>query len=304
MKTPRTTGELQLSSIFLGLAKMDAHWSQLPVETLEAALCQAIPTLSAQEMANIFYSMGNMGLSWSELRLETLRSLAASFEVVAREMTSQGLANSMYGLSVMSFDSFKYRSILDSMKPVEREKLELLWRMFLACVKRFRNLPLANCQPENYTQFCVFFELLSILPGGKEMGYKPIFQPPHRVKSTNTHLATSKALTLALNEVDMGKFRVVNEYAAFSGIFDVDIAVFQGDMLAAFVEVDGFGHYTAGGTQLKRIDLLKQFLCGHRYPGVPVYRISNAKVTAMGEEAVGKELAMQIAGDVQKARAC
>ena len=86
-----------------------------------------------------------------------------------------------------------------------------------------------------------------------------------------------------------------------SGISPVDCAVYLGDLLVAFIEVDGEHHYTVANT-LRRQDLLKEHLYAYACPGVIWMRVKNASIEDDGPEKVALAFATAIHNRVSKHR--
>jgi len=92
-------------------------------------------------------------------------------------------------------------------------------------------------------------------------------------------------------------FRIENEFSGLHAVFPIDAAVYRGDRLLAFLEVDGETHFTydiRGQKQLRRIDKLKMFLYRNRFPSIPIYRVNVEDSNKYGVDAVCRELAMSI----------
>ena len=93
------------------------------------------------------------------------------------------------------------------------------------------------------------------------------------------------------------EFRIENEFPGLHAVFPIDAAVYRGDRLIAFLEVDGDTHFTydmRGQKQLRRIDMLKMFLYRNRFPSIPIYRINVEDSNKYGMDAVCRDLAMSI----------
>ena len=116
---------------------------------------------------------------------------------------------------------------------------------------------------------------------------------------SSLHSSIVQAMGSAFQTIDPDAFEIANEYLGLAGpIFAVDCAVFYRDKLAAFVEVDGYCHYTPQEAQIRRKDLLKEFLYKVQHPEVPMYRLRAAQIYAIGESKSGNALAQWIANDI------
>jgi hypothetical protein len=87
------------------------------------------------------------------------------------------------------------------------------------------------------------------------------------------------------------RLRIENEFSGLSGgLYPVDAAVWIGDRLLAFIEVDGVSHYRKSANEkLRRRDELKQWLYRHQYPNVPMLR-----TRLLDPNEGGKELSLKI----------
>ncbi len=109
--------------------------------------------------------------------------------------------------------------------------------------------------------------------------------------STPMHTNIAAATLLELYRVSR-KYSVQNEFSGLkTGIFPVDCVVYLDDKIAAFIEIDGRYHYTADGGQLRRQNLLKEYLYAQNYPGVPMFRVKNAEAMQMSVQMAAKSLA-------------
>lgn len=260
----------QLFNLLQGLSKMSALWNHLPIDALEAALTQIAPELSRHGLASTLLSLGTMGAAWKSMQPCTLYALTEALKVHGPLMSSQEMANSMYGLALMFFDC--------QQQDDNQQAWSMLWEAIQTLTQRFSSFPRDGFIQCDTSQFSLFFELIATMPAGKQLiadalGQKPIFSSETHVPSV-LHMAVAEALPKALSALQAGSFRVVNEFSGINGAFEVDIAVYHADRLIALVEVDGSFHYTVDGG-LRRIDHFKEHLYACQFPTVPLLRIRN-----------------------------
>jgi hypothetical protein len=212
----------------------------------------------------------------------------------------------MYALAFMTFDedfeSYQQfmrhsnsRELSSGLISENHMKIHLLWQIHRYLLDRFSKIHSNEYGQENYDQFAIYFDTLSCIPGGKELlletlGKIPQISGPGGNIPSRLHAMTYYALQDALIEISP-KFDLFNEFSGLRAVFPIDIAVFYGSELYAFVEVDGEFHYKMEGSVLQRKDYLKSFIYSSRYPGIPLYRIRGDQINRMGVEGAGKALA-------------
>eukprot|EP00981_Chlorochromonas_danica_P007455 scaffold1754_cov180-Ochromonas_danica.AAC.11 len=284
---------------------MEALWRYLPREALEAVLIHMLPGSYQQELSNVIYALGVLEARWDDLSLDVLQALTKVAKSRIDKMSVQELANIMYAFALMTYDcDYDYSttsttttttstitSTTNLVDTVKREKMSLLWTFHHVMLEKFSKLELAEYNQENYDQFSIYFEFLSVLPGGRRRS-GPAGNVPSRL-----HAMTANALEEALIQFS-SKFSIFNEFSGLGGVFPIDVAIYYDDKLFAFVEVDGDFHY-GPDQQLQRKDRLKEFIYNMRYPDVPLYRIRFDQIHSLGAEQAGKALAMWITRQVQ-----
>lgn len=70
----------------------------------------------------------------------------------------------MYSIALLTFD-FPFVPP----GPDNDPSMALIWRQHERLLEAFSRIPYANWSRENYDQFAIYFELLTIVPGGLEM---------------------------------------------------------------------------------------------------------------------------------------
>ena len=112
------------------------------------------------------------------------------------------------------------------------------------------------------------------------------FYPSRPTMSSKFHSDTVKETIMYLNQdVNDGDdiYEIKNEFNGLSrGIFPIDSAVYFGKKLIAFIEIDGEFHYKVMGQQLRRKDLLKEFLYQQTYKNIPLFRIRADQCAVIG----------------------
>ena len=89
----------------------------------------------------------------------------------------------------------------------------------------------------------------------------------------------------------ISSIRIENEYSGLSGgLYPVDAAIWLGDQLVAFIEVDGRFHYRISANEkLRRRDELKEWLYLKHYPTIPMLR-----TRSLDSNQSGRDLALEI----------
>lgn len=258
--------------VLSGLANMGAVWAQLPRQTLEHMIGNIAPKVDQQNMAGCIYNLAVLGASWDGLPLTTISALCNAFEISAPRMDTQSIANSMFGLAMLSFD---ISSAIEA-----QDKRELLLSASRAALRKFRQIDKSSGSTEKcWSQFSTFFEVLRTLPGGKqliaeELGNRPSFAS-HRRNQEPTSL--HRDLSGALQNMLGGKFHVANKVDRLqAGTLEADMVVsHKNGTLIAFVEINGkMDHVMVNDTlALRRRQLLKQHLYAQHYPDAPLFRV-------------------------------
>lgn len=239
------------------LGMMDAYWGQFDA-AFQTALLNPFLTPSKhflpQHYSNFIYGLAAMDVTWRKLAAHS-DQLIATYLGVIPIMDAQQLTNTMYATIMMAFDC------MDSAAP---------WSLFHALCQRYRTL---QCDSkEAKSQAKVFFEVLSAFPQGhamilEELGSKPSIDVPAANITNQAHRRVAKEFCRLLPD-----FEVENEFSCVGGVWDIDIALKRDGQVVAFVEVNGMVHYKLEG-QLRRKDLLKEFIYAHTFPGRKIYRI-------------------------------
>ena len=97
-----------IANTLWGLAKMDATWNDLPKDNLMNAFMRCKHSVNSQETSNVLYGIAWMDVAWDALSHEFQVALLDALERTSAQMTIQEVANSMYSLALMTFDSKWY----------------------------------------------------------------------------------------------------------------------------------------------------------------------------------------------------
>ena len=95
-------------------------------------------------------------------------------------------------------------------------------------------------------------------------------------------------------KLQSGRYKLINEFSGLQSVFPIDTAVFCGDELVAFIEIDGITHEKHTDERLGRKDMLKEKLYSLKYPNVPLLRISTAHIDVVGYKRAGETLANDV----------
>jgi len=202
---------------------------------------------------------------------------------------SQALANIIYGLSLMVFDT-ESRQLTADLTPVHIALLDAVSDMGV--------LKFSDIEKE---QILIYIHLLHTVLPASEVSLIDAHCPKHIIRADATNDVPSKlqesvisALTNALRRRNHA-LEVANEYSAFSGVFPVDATVFEGELPVAFVEVDGPHHFhfsaAEGRAKLRRKDIMKETLYRRKHPTATFIRVRYDQVDHFGSKYVGSEIA-------------
>jgi len=78
-----------VSNSIWALSKMDAPWSEMPIENIQRSVIRCSERFSHQELANTIYGIAQMEAIWSEISLDVALSLEISLKLLADQMTVQ-----------------------------------------------------------------------------------------------------------------------------------------------------------------------------------------------------------------------
>lgn len=292
-----------VANILSGFAGMGAKWDQLPKIELESVIARLAPELTEDSVAVCIDSLAKMEATWTDLPLDTVRALAKALNAAAPNLESRQLSTCMYGVALMCFDVQLVN--VKAADETEKEKKRLLDNIVTTLTKCYDPSIAATCGRKERSQFSIYFAWLSTLPDGKEMMTKHLgkktVRPPSKV-DTALQLALSDALPKALQqEQPDGVFRVDHQFDGFRGVFGITTAIYQGDQLIALVEVDRRAaanekHWKHSNKQslVHRRNLLRDYLCPQPYRNVPICHASNHNLATKGADAMAAELAQFI----------
>ena len=109
-----------ISAIFTALKRLDVQWNLLS-QDLRNALLSSLPDSQActeQVVANILYSLGGMNANWTTLPADDKEKIILSVRHIAKDLTSQGLSNTMWGLSKMEYSGERIPELEDKIRKV------------------------------------------------------------------------------------------------------------------------------------------------------------------------------------------
>lgn len=298
-------GELAKASVILKsnenilytfLLPQDASWSCISIQRLEEAFCRCESSFNPQEICNSIYGFAILDSSWKDLSYTTKMTMVQALNRNAAALDNQEIANIMYSVALMTFDANIDNSILVScldMKNSPPIKLvcdndseqQILWKMHIINLWKYRNIDLTACSRENYDQFAIYFELMDIIPGGKELvklilgdSVAPCYSGPCGTIPSRLHANSVHWMMQYLDQLETGRFSLFNEYSGLRGVFPIDAAVYDRGELLAFIEIDGESHYKQVNQMLRRKDRLKEYLYEVNYPSIKLFRIRSDQV--------------------------
>lgn len=312
----------------LGLCWESVSRRSIPfVRSFTKAITSVLSNGTITEIAGVIFGMGLMECSWEQLppscRRDIIRSILTAFclsetmsppknqpfmtkgtETVAAaddgrsgfdsyngalSSRSQALANIIYGLSLMVFDT-ESRQLTADLTPVHIALLDAVSDMGV--------LKFSDIEKE---QILIYIHLLHTVLPASEVSLIDAHCPKHIIRADATNDVPSKlqesvisSLTSALRRRNHA-LEVANEYSAFSGVFPVDATVFEGELPVAFVEVDGPHHFhfsaAEGRAKLRRKDIMKETLYRRKHPTATFIRVRYDQVDHFGSKYVGSEIA-------------
>lgn len=289
-----------IANVIWGLAKMDAAWDEVPMSALLEAFVRVAKVLGPQEISIIIYGLAELDMSWLDIS-EDIRELIC--EVILRNsnrLSMQELANIMYSLAKFTFDyQLDLSENINSITSKEKQNdSTLLYKVHVAILKAFHETAPEDIESENFDQLAIYFELLVTIPGGVDLaerilGGVPSISGPCATVPSRLHANVASALLEFLRRTS-SDYSIFNEFCGLSGTFPIDSAVYLGEKLVAFVEIDGEFHYKQLSQKLRRKDKLKEHLYRVRYPDVPLFRIRSDQCSAIGYDRAGQSLASWI----------
>lgn len=151
-----------ISNSLWALAKMDADWNDMPNVQLEEAFNRCVHSLSAQEICNSIYGFAILDAAWTDLSLLTKRTIVDALKRNAEFLDHQEVANVMYSLSLLTFDAVGAGDWSGSGSGQDDESSALMWEVHRTILSFYCTLDPANYSKENYDQFAMYFEMMSV----------------------------------------------------------------------------------------------------------------------------------------------
>eukprot|EP01039_Chlorochromonas_danica_P004309 gene4309-4730_t len=277
-----------VSTLLWSLAEMDAILDTFP-SAARTAILQAVEKnleeMSSSELSLTIWGLSGGEASWDMLAEPVKWGINSALRRLSNNMTvPKEVANAAHGLSLLCFDAqdctgVAYRGVHEAMLDIIRQHYE-----------RITSLK-ENEQIRTFVQYVKARQVL--------MDNRRIPASLLAVHSVSTSASTaSKLEQRVMNGLKQAikdlpgshDFEVTKEWSGLEGIFPVDAAILRRGQVLVLLEVDGPHHYRHDG-QLRRSDLLKQFLYRNSYPSAVFHRISYDEEEKVGADALGKELA-------------
>lgn len=192
---------------------------------------------------------------------------------------------------------------------------KILLSMHLAILRCYNQLDLSRYHSIDLDQLLIYITTLESIPNGKKLiqKYFPTLQEKtssFQAKSTSSskfHSDTIRETLSYLNNEAIASqdmplsYEIVNEFCGLDrGIFPIDSAVYYKNDLIAFIEIDGEFHYKQMGQQLRRKDLLKEFLYKQAFKNIPLFRIRADQCAVIGISKAAFALSKWIKGSLDK----
>ena len=282
----------EIAGVIFGMGLMECSWEQLPpscrrdiIRSILTAFCLS-ETMSPPK--NQPFMTKGTETAADDDDDDDGKSAFDSYNG-ALSSRSQALANIIYGLSLMVFDT-ESRQLTADLTPVHIALLDAVSDMGV--------LKFSDVEKE---QILIYIHLLHTVLPASEVSLIDAHCPKHIIRADATNNVPSKlqesvisALTSALRRRNHA-LEVANEYSAFSGVFPVDATVFEGELPVAFVEVDGPHHFhfsaAEGRAKLRRKDIMKETLYRRKHPTATFIRVRYDQVDHFGSKYVGSEIA-------------
>lgn len=233
------------------------------------------------------------------------------------------MANVMYSFAIMTFDTIAEDIRDENGEPLPRKlarsskrkresgkavttsnekdlRLQNTWNIHEILLECFKNSVKTSFEKENFDQFAIYFELMRVVPKGRELvqkiiGEHPSPSGPSATVPSRLHAQTAQAMHAQLLKYSED-FDIFNEFSGLQGVFPIDTAVYYKEKLVALVEIDGEYHYKS--QQLRRKDRLKHFLYRYHYKNIPLYRMKYDQINVITTNKAGEALANWIAKDL------
>eukprot|EP01031_Cornospumella_fuschlensis_P027911 gene27911-33707_t len=223
-----------------------------------------LQALNEKGIAGTLYALALMDASWSGLTLPTQLSLCCALNRSCQAMTAQEVANTMYSLAVLSFDSnysYSYQHLSPSSNPpspAEKAQFDSTMLLYYAHSKvmeafkthlqlskyygnstasqplspnstpnTYLNMSISS-EPINLSQFAIYFNTMYAHEHTTQLVREILGDhiPTIRIQACNTPSALHTSIYQELSTVlNDGRYVMVNEFQGLGGIFPIDIAV-------------------------------------------------------------------------------
>merc|ERR1711871_1835480 len=150
------------------IALLEPDWNEIPSVQLEDAFNRCVDSLSAQEICNSIYGFAILDAAWNELSINTKTTIVQALRRNENSLDHQEVANVMYSLSLLTFDVEDPNYKINGGENWE-ESVDLMWEVHEIVLKFYCTLDPAEYHKENYDQFAMYFEMMSINPKGVEL---------------------------------------------------------------------------------------------------------------------------------------
>jgi hypothetical protein len=289
----------EVAGMILGMGFMESSWYDLSDRDRKYVI---------DGLTRVFSSSSNMpGLHtinepfmFKHKKLGNPTSNNQVYEMNSKEevvLTTQLIANAMYGLSMMIFDCTNSTRI-NELLPVHITLCEALSKFnfmevslqekeqilaYLNIVNTVLHLKIDSSFADHLEESFLSSPFLFVQPNIENR------QDPKTVSKLQQSVVSSISRELKIRNDEL---KVRKEYSSFCGAFPVDAVVLEGDQPVAFVEVDGPQHFVEG--QLRRKDLMKETLYRKKHPCATFTRVNFDQVDHLGAKYVGREVANYI----------
>lgn len=278
---------------------------------LSSAIIRTLPRMKSQEVSSVIWGLSGTGIAWDSLPPALRWSINIALRRISDTMSPQDVANSAYGLTLLSFDTE------NSFDPGFRGAHDTL-------LNKLRKVSIthssSNVELEQLRTFAHFYETFKIgassdvirgnrVPrkllelnelSGKEFGLNCV------ARGSNLQYRVIEGLKTAFDTLDSNinpyvkDIHVDTEVSSFGGILPVDALIcienkykVNKNEVLAILEIDGPQHYREDGS-LRRVDLLKEFMYLRRHPKAIFCRIRWDEANKLGVNTIGDSLANQI----------
>merc|ERR1711871_8772 len=275
---------------------------------LFGSIVRTLPEMKSQEVSSVIWGLSGTGIAWDSLP-QTLRwSINIALRRVSDDMSPQDVANSAYGLTLLSFDTD------NPLDPGFRGAHDTL----INKLKTTSEMQISNVELEQLRTFAHFYETfkvgasIDVIRGARvpriflEFESSEEFHLNREVRGSNLQYRVIEGVKSAFDALEGDSYPYIKdiyidtEVSSFGGILPVDALIcienkykIAENHVLAILEIDGPQHYREDGS-LRRVDLLKEFMYLRRHPNAIFCRIRWDEANKLGVSAIGDSLANQV----------